>query len=76
MKIIWIIVAVLVGGFAFIMIVGSMLPETEASRARASCDNLERLAYTQAEKARAADVCALLRKEADKRMGRIPRDAP
>ena len=76
MKVVWIIASVLIGGFAFIMIVGSMLPETEASKARASCDNLERIAYTNAEKAQAAEVCAVLRKEADKRMGRIPRDAP
>ena len=76
MKIIGIIAAVIFGGFVLIIAIGSVLPETEASKARASCANLERLAYSQSEKTQAAEVCAFLRKEADKRMGRIPKDAP
>jgi hypothetical protein len=62
----------LVGGFALIMIIGSMLPETERSRARMACDNIKRQSYTAAEKARAEDLCAMLMREADRKMGRTP----
>ena len=75
MKALWITLAVLAGGFFVIIGLGAMLPETEASRARQSCDTLERLAYSATEKAQAADTCAMLRKEADRRMGRLPAGA-
>lgn len=71
-----IILAILMGGFALIIGIGSTLPETEASRARNNCDNLRRTAYTAAEKAQAAEICAMLRKEADRRDGRLVRGAP
>lgn len=76
MKTVWIILAVLAGGFVLIIGIGSMLPETEASRARKACYNIERMSYTQAEKAQAEEICAVLRKEADRRMGRLPTGAP
>lgn len=76
MKAILMILAALAGGFAIIIGIGAMLPETEASRARRGCDTLDRLGYTQAEKAQAEEVCAVLRKEADRRMGRLPAGAP
>ena len=76
MKAIWTILAVLVGGFLLVMVIGSALPETDASRARRNCDTLDRLAYSRAEKAQADEMCAMLRKEADRRMGRLPAGAP
>ena len=76
MRTAWTILAVLVGGFLLIMAIGSTLPETEASRARRSCDTLDRLAYSRAEKAQAEEMCAMLRKEADRRMGRLPAGTP
>lgn len=66
-------VLALLGLFAFIMVIGSSLPETPRSRARDTCSNIERQAYTPSEKARAAEVCGMLMKEADKQMGIIPR---
>ena len=76
MKALWTILAVLVGGFLLIVGIGSILPDTEASRARRSCDTLDRLAYSRADKAQAEEMCAMLRKEADRRMGRLPAGAP
>ncbi len=70
------ILAALVGGFLLIIGIGAMLPDTEASRARQNCDTLNRQAYSAAEKAQADDMCSMLRKEADRRMGRLPAGAP
>lgn len=58
--------------FAFILIVGSMVDPTPRSEARDACANLERMAYTSAEKRLAEDTCAELMREADRKMGRIP----
>lgn len=76
MKAVWIGLAVLAGVFVLITGVGLMLPETDASRARTACYNLERSSYTPAEKAQAEEICAELRKGADKRMGRLPASVP
>lgn len=61
------------GALVAILVIGSMQPETARSRARLTCDNVTRQAYTAREKAMAEEVCAELMREADKQMGRIPR---
>ena len=64
---------IIFGGFAFIMVVGSMLPETNASRARNACYDLKATAATAFEKARAEDTCALMKRQADIDDGRLVR---
>lgn len=76
MKIVLIILAVLACSLLLIIGIGSTLPETEASRAHSHCYTLNKMAYTHAEKVQAEEVCAVLRKEADRRMGRLPAGTP
>jgi len=76
MKPLKILLAVVVGGVAVILAIGAMLPETERDRARRNCDTLDRLSYTQADKALSDNACAELRRDADRRMGRLPPGAP
>lgn len=76
MKALKILLAATVGILALILVIGGLLPDTEASRARRACDTLDRMAYSSTEKDSARATCAALSKEADRRMGRLPAGAP
>ena len=71
MKIVGIIIAVVVALLATVLLIGSMLPPTARSAAYDQCYNIKYNAYTAAEKAAAEDACAILMREADRKMGRI-----
>lgn len=76
MNIVWKIAAALFGCFVLIMVIGGTRPDTPASQAWSNCDNLRRTSYTPAEKAQAEEICAMIKKDADRKMGRLPAGAP